>query len=86
MNWNVWELLGFASQLVFGSRFLVQWVVSERRGESVIPSYFWYASLVGSAGLLIYAIHIHDPVFILGQAFGFVVYTRNLKLRRQVRA
>jgi lipid-A-disaccharide synthase-like uncharacterized protein len=86
MNWNGWQLLGLAAQLVFGSRFLVQWWASERRGESIIPAYFWYASLVGAVGLLVYAIHIHDPVFILGQSFGLVVYSRNLMLRRPARS
>jgi len=86
MNWNGWHVLGLGSQLVFGSRFLVQWLASEKRGESVIPPYFWYASLVGAVGLLAYAIHIKDPVFILGQSFGLVVYTRNLMLRRSARS
>jgi lipid-A-disaccharide synthase-like uncharacterized protein len=85
MNWNEWHAVGLGSQLVFGSRFLVQWLISERRGQSVIPTYFWYASLLGSVGLLAYAIHIKDPIFILGQSFGFVVYMRNLMLRRQPR-
>ena len=85
MNWNGWQLLGISAQIIFGSRFLVQWLVSERRGQSVIPPYFWYASLVGSLALLAYSIHIKDPVFILGQSFGLVVYTRNLMLRRPAR-
>jgi len=85
MHWNGWQLLGISAQIIFGSRFLVQWLVSERRGQSVIPPYFWYASLVGSIALLVYSIHIKDPVFILGQSFGLVVYTRNLMLRRPAR-
>jgi lipid-A-disaccharide synthase-like uncharacterized protein len=85
MQIDGWHILGGAAQLAFASRFIVQWVVSEARGESVIPTYFWYASLVGAAGLLIYALHIRDPIFTIGQAFGFVVYFRNLALRRRVR-
>ncbi len=61
-------------------RFLVQWVASERKGESIIPIYFWYLSLIGSMILLAYAIFRRDPVFILGQSTGFIVYTRNLML------
>ena len=73
---------------MFFSRFLVQWIVTERRKESVIPLSFWYFSLGGAALLLSYAIYRQDPVFILGQSFGFFVYTRNLifiyrKRRRQ---
>lgn len=75
---NGWLVLGFVGQAMFFSRFLVQWIASERRGESVVPVSFWYLSIAGSALLLGYAVYRQDPVFILGQAFGSVVYTRNL--------
>ena len=65
---------------------MVQWLASEARGKSVFPAYFWYASLVGAVGLLAYAIHIRDPIFILGQSFGLVVYSRNLALRHRAPA
>ncbi|RLA80620.1 MAG: hypothetical protein DRG36_03040 [Deltaproteobacteria bacterium] len=61
-------------------RFLVQWIVSERKKRSVIPIYFWYLSLAGGLTLLIYAIHIKDPVFIVGQSTGAFIYIRNLML------
>jgi len=61
-------------------RFLVQWLVSEKRGKSVIPIYFWYLSLLGGLTLLTYAIHIRDPVFIVGQSMGSFIYIRNLML------
>ncbi len=73
-------------QFLFGLRFLVQWVASERKGESVIPVYFWYLSLIGSLILLAYAIVRRDPVFILGQSTGFFVYLRNLMLIYRKRA
>jgi len=73
-------LFGIAGQLLFALRFIVQWVASERKGESIIPIYFWYLSLIGSLILLAYAIFRRDPVFILGQSTGFFVYTRNLML------
>ena len=79
-------LLGFAGQALFGLRFIVQWVASERKGESIIPIYFWYLSLIGSLILLVYAIVRRDPVFILGQSTGFFVYTRNLMLIYRKRA
>jgi lipid-A-disaccharide synthase-like uncharacterized protein len=79
-------LLGFAGQSLFALRFIVQWVASERKGESIIPIYFWYLSLVGSMILLAYAIFRRDPVFILGQSTGFIVYTRNLMLIYRKRA
>jgi lipid-A-disaccharide synthase-like uncharacterized protein len=86
MEPQYWLYLGFAGQLLFGLRFLVQWVASERKGESVIPVYFWYLSLIGSLILLAYAIFRRDPVFILGQSTGFFVYMRNLVLIRRKRA
>jgi len=73
-----WLLIGFAGQALFSARFLVQWVYSERRKRSLIPVVFWYFSLAGGATLFIYALHIGDPVFILGQSMGVLIYTRNL--------
>ncbi len=77
---NAWLIVGFAGQIVFGMRFLIQWICSERKGESVIPLAFWYCSIVGGLTLLAYAIHRKDPVFIMGQLFGVFVYSRNLYL------
>lgn len=77
-NLNLWICFGFVGQLLFGSRFLIQWIASERKKESVIPLAFWYLSIGGSAILLLYAIHRKDPVFILGQCTGFFIYLRNL--------
>ena len=84
---SFWMIIGFSGQALFGSRFLVQWIVSEKRHQSTIPLAFWYLSLIGSLLLLSYAIQLKDPVFILGQSFGQVVYIRNLVLiYRQRRA
>jgi len=77
---DAWAVVGFAAQVAFTGRFLVQWIASERKGKSVVPVAFWYLSIVGSLGLLVYAIVRADPVFILGQAFGSIVYLRNLML------
>jgi lipid-A-disaccharide synthase-like uncharacterized protein len=74
----VWLAIGFIGQALFFGRFFVQWLASERRRQSVVPRSFWYLSLAGGAVLLAYAIHRRDPVFILGQATGFLIYTRNL--------
>lgn len=73
-----WLIVGFLGQALFSMRFLLQWVHSERARKSVIPIAFWYFSLAGSLVLLTYAIHRQDPVFILGQAGGIVIYLRNL--------
>ncbi len=75
---NGWVLFGFCGQALFFMRFFVQWIASERRKESVFPIYFWYFSLGGGLILLTYAIHLRDPVFIVGQATGLFIYVRNL--------
>lgn len=80
MIWDLWLIVGFAGQFVFAARFIVQWVVSEREKRSHVPVQFWYLSLVGGAITTVYAIHRRDPVFIVGQASGLVVYIRNLML------
>ena len=79
-NLDLWGLFGVIFQLAFMARFLVQWIASERSGRSVIPISFWYLSLVGSTGVLIYGIGRGEPVIILGQVFGTIVYVRNLML------
>ena len=77
---TLWLIIGFAGQVVFTGRFVLQWLYSEFKRRSVIPVGFWYLSMLGSALLLTYAIYRRDPVFIIGQSFGFLVYLRNLQL------
>jgi lipid-A-disaccharide synthase-like uncharacterized protein len=77
-TWDTWLVIGLIGQAFFFGRFFVQWIASERRKQSVVPRSFWYLSLGGGAVLLAYAIHKRDPVFIIGQATGFLIYTRNL--------
>ncbi|MEX0691080.1 MAG: lipid-A-disaccharide synthase N-terminal domain-containing protein [Gemmatimonadales bacterium] len=73
-------VLGFAGQGCYGARFLIQWLASERRGESTIPVAFWYLSIAAALLLLVYAIARRDPVFIAGQSTGAFIYVRNLVL------
>jgi lipid-A-disaccharide synthase-like uncharacterized protein len=80
MSISGWVVLGFLAQAVFSARFIVQWIASERKKRSVIPKTFWYLSILGSVLLLIYSIHRKDPVFILGQSLGSIIYIRNLML------
>jgi lipid-A-disaccharide synthase-like uncharacterized protein len=75
---HVWLAVGLLGQALFSTRFLVQWIASERRKESVVPREFWYFSVGGGLTLLAYAIYRLDPVFILGQGAGLFVYARNL--------
>ena len=73
-------VIGFIGQGIFASRFIVQWIYSEQKGESAIPIIFWYLSIFGGIFLLVYAIFRKDPVIITGQCFGIFIYLRNLIL------
>lgn len=75
---TVWDLVGFVGQACFLSRFVVQWIVTERRRQSTIPLAFWYLSLGGTVILLTYSIHLGNLVFILGFSLNMVIYLRNL--------
>ena len=72
--------VGFAAQGLFSARFLIQWLISEKKRESVIPLAFWYLSLVGGLMLFLYAVMRKDPVIMLGQGTGILIYSRNLYL------
>lgn len=74
----VWLGTGLVAQLMFSMRFLVQWIATERARASTIPETFWYFSFAGGMLLFAYAIYRMDPVFILGQATGLVIYSRNI--------
>jgi len=76
----IFLIIGFLGQGLFASRFIFQWIYSEKKGESSIPIIFWYLSIFGGIGLLIYAIYRKDPVIITGQLFGIFIYLRNLIL------
>jgi len=75
-----WLILGFFAQALFAARFFIQWIASERAGKSIVPIMFWHFSIAGSFLLLAYAIYRKDPVFILGQSTGILIYARNLFL------
>ena len=76
---KTWLVVGLIGQGLFSARFFVQWLQSEKMKKSVIPSAFWYFSMAGGITLLAYAIHRRDPVFIIGQSTGLVIYFRNLQ-------
>jgi lipid-A-disaccharide synthase-like uncharacterized protein len=78
MKETLWLGVGFLGQAMFSMRFLIQWFQSERQRRSIIPVAFWYFSVLGGVTLLSYAIYRQDPVFILGQGAGLVIYGRNL--------
>jgi lipid-A-disaccharide synthase-like uncharacterized protein len=71
---------GFAGQVLFFMRFIIQWLFTERHKKSAVPVSFWYFSIVGSFMLLTYSVLIKDPIFILGQSTGAIIYLRNISL------
>lgn len=75
-----WVALGLLGQVLFGGRMLVQWVASERRRRSVVPVAFWWMSLGGATLLIVYFVWRKDAVGVLGQATGWLIYLRNLRL------
>lgn len=75
-------IVGIVGQLLFSSRFIIQWVASERKRDSVVPVAFWYLSIAGGALTAIYAAWRRDPIFLAAQCSGLIVYVRNLMLIR----
>lgn len=90
LDWSdnvYWLAFGLLGNAIFASRFVVQWIVSERAGQSIVPKVFWYLSIAGSLILLAYALHLRNPVFILAFLPNCFIYLRNLALiRREERA
>lgn len=76
----VWVVIGFGGQFAFTGRMLIQWFVSEKRKESVVPEAFWWLSLIGGLALFAYFVWRQDIVAVLGQSSGVVIYARNLRL------
>ena len=79
-RFDFWLAFGIVAQLLFGARFGVQWVASERAGRSVMPLMFWFFSMGGGVLTLIYGIARRDGVIIIGQALSVLIYLRNLSL------
>ena len=79
---TVWIVVGFIGQSLFSARFFIQWLASEKAKASIVPTTFWYFSILGGVTLFAYALYRQDPVFILGQSTGILIYARNLYLIR----
>jgi len=83
LDWSYLMVLGFIGNALFSMRFLVQWVASERQGESVIPVSFWYWSIAGSLLMCLYFMFRRDPVGIVAYLPNSMIYIRNLMLIRK---
>lgn len=77
---SIWIAVGLLAQALFGARFVVQWLHSERLGKSRFPRLFWQISVAAGVLILGYAIHRRDPVFICGEATTLAIFCRNLQL------
>jgi lipid-A-disaccharide synthase-like uncharacterized protein len=83
IDWSAWKIVGWLGNAVFSSRFLVQWYVTEKKKQVVVPQAFWWLSLAGSLTFLVYSIHQRDSVFIFAYAFTWIPYIRNLIIHRR---
>ena len=83
LDWNYLVIIGMIGNATFSMRFLMQWLASERQGESVIPVSFWYWSIGGSVIMCLYFIFRRDPVGILAYLPNSMIYIRNLMLIRK---
>lgn len=78
IHWHPWKFVGWTGNIIFFSRFFVQWWATEKHKRVVVPNAFWWLSLVGSLCLLAYGLWRRDSVFIFAYAFTWIPYIRNL--------
>ena len=79
-KFDFWLAFGLVAQLAFAARFLIQWIMSERAGKSVVPMAFWFFSVAGGTMTLIYGLVKREPIIIFGQLLSNVIYVRNIML------
>src|SRR5262245_8169207 len=83
IEWHIWKVVGWTGNLVFFSRFVVQWYATEKLKRVVVPVAFWWLSLVGSLLLLAFALHEGGSVFIFAYLFTWIPYIRNLVIHHR---
>ena len=76
-------LVGFAAQILFSARLLVQWIKSEKVKKVLTPQLFWELSLAASLLMFIYGWLRDDFAIMLGQSITYFIYIRNLQLQKQ---
>ena len=82
MNSYLIYAVGFASQILFAARLMVQWVKSEKAGRVLSPTLFWQLSLMASLLMMVYGVLREDFVILLGQGLSYFVYLRNLQFKK----
>lgn len=80
IEWHLWKVVGWTGNVLFTSRFFVQWWATEKQRQVVVPSAFWWLSLAGSGCLLVYGFYQRDSVFIFAYLFTWIPYIRNLMI------
>jgi len=85
IEWHALKVVGWTGNILFTSRFFVQWWATEKLGRVVVPSAFWWLSLAGSGCLLIYGFYQRDSVFIFAYLFTWIPYIRNLVIGQRAR-
>jgi lipid-A-disaccharide synthase-like uncharacterized protein len=79
-RFDLWAAFGVLAQFVFGARFIVQWIASEKAERSVVPMGFWFLSIIGGLMTMVYGFARRDIVIILPQTLSIFIYVRNLML------
>lgn len=79
----LWTAVGFAGNIMFSSRFLLQWLASERKRCVVVPAHFWHLSFWGSMLNLFYVLHLDSAPLICGVIALPIIYGRNLILLKR---
>ncbi len=83
IEWSVWKVIGWTGNVVFFSRFFVQWYATEKKKQVIVPTAFWWLSLTGSLLLLSYSLRQKDSVFIFAYVFTWIPYIRNLVIQKR---
>lgn len=74
-------VIGFIAQALFSARLIVQWIKSEKAGNTESPVLFWQLSILASWMLFIYGLLRDDFAIIMGQVIAYSIYIRNLHIQ-----
>ena len=80
LRFDLWDVVGFFGQSLFFTRFIVQWIASEKKQRNVLPVAFWYFSMAGAFVSLLYFIHLGRLPLIMAGMASMVIYSRNLHI------
>ncbi|WP_348813663.1 lipid-A-disaccharide synthase N-terminal domain-containing protein [Flavobacterium maritimum] len=81
MNNYIIYSIGFLAQILFSSRLILQWIISEKNKKVLTPVLFWEISLLASFMLFVYGYLRHDFSIMLGQTITYYIYIRNIQLQ-----